>query len=150
MPQLQERSMNLWGTICRTALPNPGFPGGSVGKEYTFQCKRNGFNFWVRKIPWGRAGQPTPVFCPGKPHGQRSLVGYSPWDCKHFLTWPGHNKKLCRMKLLRSGSQSISAAYWFSESSSPKDSWLSLKPPSKRDGNPAICSCRIADTSEES
>ena len=26
--------------------------------------------------------QPTPVFLPGKFHGQRSLVGYSPWDGK--------------------------------------------------------------------
>jgi len=36
------------------------------------------FNPWVRKIPWRRAWQPTPVFLPGKSHGQRSLVGYSP------------------------------------------------------------------------
>ena len=33
---------------------------------------------WVGKIPWRRAWQPTPVFQPGEPHGQRSLVGYSP------------------------------------------------------------------------
>jgi len=26
--------------------------------------------------------QPTPVFLPGKPHGQRSLAGYSPWGNK--------------------------------------------------------------------
>ena len=36
----------------------------------------------VRKIPWRRAWQPTPVFSPGEFHGQRSLVGYSPWGCK--------------------------------------------------------------------
>ena len=34
---------------------------------------------WVRKIPWRRAWQPTPVFLPGESHGQRGLVGYSPW-----------------------------------------------------------------------
>ena len=34
---------------------------------------------WVWKIPWRRAWQPTPVFLPGKSHGQRSLMGYSPW-----------------------------------------------------------------------
>ena len=28
---------------------------------------------------WGRKWQPTPVLLPGKSHGQRSLVGYSPW-----------------------------------------------------------------------
>ena len=33
----------------------------------------------VEKIPWRRAGQPTPVFLPGESYGQRSLAGYSPW-----------------------------------------------------------------------
>ena len=33
----------------------------------------------VGKIPWRRKWQPTPVLLPGKSHGQRSLVGYSPW-----------------------------------------------------------------------
>ena len=34
------------------------------------------------KIPWRRAWQPTPVFLFGEIHGQRSLVGYSPWGRK--------------------------------------------------------------------
>ena len=39
-----------------------------------------GFDPWVvRKIPWRRKQQPTPVFLPGKSHGQRSLAGYSSW-----------------------------------------------------------------------
>jgi len=40
------------------------------------------FSHWVRKIPWRRAWQPTPIFLPGESHGQRSLVGYSPLGCK--------------------------------------------------------------------
>ena len=40
------------------------------------------FDPWVGKIPWRRKWQPTPVFLLGKSHGWRSLVGYSPWDCK--------------------------------------------------------------------
>ena len=32
------------------------------------------FDPWVRKIPWRRKWQPTPVFLPGKSHGQRSLA----------------------------------------------------------------------------
>ena len=36
----------------------------------------------MRKIPWRRKWQPSPVFLPGKFHGQRSLVDYSPWGCK--------------------------------------------------------------------
>ena len=31
---------------------------------------------------WRRQWQPTPVLLPGKSHGQRSLVGCSPWGCK--------------------------------------------------------------------
>ena len=48
------------------------------GKEFACYCRRRGFNLWVRKIPWRRRWQPTPVFLPGKSHGQRSLVGCSP------------------------------------------------------------------------
>ena len=63
------------------ALPiRAGLPTGASGKEATCQCrrsKRQGFNPWVRKIPWKRTQQPTPVFLPGESHGQRSLAGYS-------------------------------------------------------------------------
>ena len=41
---------------------------------------------WVRKIPWRRKWQPTSVFLPGESHGQRSLVGYSPWGHKELDT----------------------------------------------------------------
>ena len=36
----------------------------------------------VGKIPQRRKWQPTPVFLPGKSHGQMSLAGYSPWGHK--------------------------------------------------------------------
>ena len=42
-------------------------------------CKRPRFDPWVRKVPWRRKRQPAPVCLPGKPRGQRSLAGYSPW-----------------------------------------------------------------------
>ena len=54
---------------------------GASGKESACQSrrhKRGGFDPWVRKIPCWRKWQPTPVFLPGKSHGQRSLAGYSP------------------------------------------------------------------------
>ena len=35
---------------------------------------KRGFDPWVRKIPWRRVWQPTPVFLPGESHGQRSLA----------------------------------------------------------------------------
>ena len=48
------------------------------GKESACQYRRHRrgrFNPWVRKIPWSRKQQPTPVLLPEKFHGQRSLVG---------------------------------------------------------------------------
>ena len=38
----------------------------------------------VRKNPWRRQWQPTPVFLPGESHGQRNLAGYSPWGHKEL------------------------------------------------------------------
>ena len=57
-----------------------GFLGGTSGKEPACQRrkpKRCGFDHQVREIPWRRVWQPTPVFLPGKPHGQRNLAGYT-------------------------------------------------------------------------
>ena len=41
------------------------------------QCRRPGFDSWVRKMPWRSKKLPTSVFLPGEFHGQRSLAGYS-------------------------------------------------------------------------
>ena len=46
-----------------------GCAGGASDKEPAFHCKRikrRGFDPWVRKVPWGRAWQPTLVFLPGE------------------------------------------------------------------------------------
>ena len=48
--------------------------------------KRCRFNPGVKKIPWRRKGQATPVFLPGESHGRRSLTGYSPQSCKESDT----------------------------------------------------------------
>ena len=55
-------------------------------KKPTYQRKRCRFDPWVRKVPWRREWQPTPVFLPGKCHGPKSLAGYSPWGCKESDT----------------------------------------------------------------
>ena len=68
-------------------LQAEGFPGGTGDKEPACQrrrCKRRGFDPWVRKIPWRRKWQSTPVFLPGKFHEQRSLAGYSPCGRKEL------------------------------------------------------------------
>ena len=45
-------------------------------QESDSHCRRPGFDPWVGKIPERREWLPTPVFLPGKSHGQRSLAGY--------------------------------------------------------------------------
>ena len=54
------------------------------GKASICQCRRRRFNTRTGKIHWSMKWQPTPVFLPEKFHGQRSLVGYSPWGCKEL------------------------------------------------------------------
>ena len=56
------------------------------GEEPTCQCRTLGFNPWMRKIPWRRKRQPTPIFLHEKSHGHRRLAGYSPWGCKELDT----------------------------------------------------------------
>ena len=60
---------------------NEQLPRWLDGKGPTCQCRRCRrlrFDPWVRKIPWRKAWQPTPVFLPGDSHGQRRQVGCSP------------------------------------------------------------------------
>ena len=67
-------------TFSFTVLHSDSFPG-STSKELACQCRRHkrcGFDPWVRKSPWRRTWQPSPVFLPGESLGQRSLEGYSP------------------------------------------------------------------------
>ena len=75
-------------------LPISSDPGGSGGKDSAcnardhLQCRGwCGFDPWVRKIPWRRAWQSTVVLLPGKSHGQRSLVAYSPWGLRVGYHW---------------------------------------------------------------
>ena len=63
-------------------------PRWHSGKEPACQCrryKRQDFNPWLRKIPWSRKWQPTPVFLPGKFHGQSRLAVYIPWGHKRVI-----------------------------------------------------------------
>ena len=62
-----------------------GFPAGLVVKNPPANAgdKRDtGLIPGSRRPPWRRKWLPTPVFLPEKFHGQRSLVGYSPWSHK--------------------------------------------------------------------
>ena len=81
--------------ILRSAMPMSGCPRWLTGKESGSQYRRHGLDPWVRKIPWRKKWQPTPVFLPGESHGQRSLAGYSPWHCKgsDMTEWVTHSQR---------------------------------------------------------
>ena len=67
-----------------------GLPWWLKWSSVCLQCGRPGFNPWVRKIPWRRKWQPTPVLLPGKSHGQRSPWGGKESDTTeqlHFLSY---------------------------------------------------------------
>ena len=71
---LRETFPTLWLNIKKffSVCTCMGFSGGAGGKEPACQCRRHkrcGFNPWVRKIPWRRAWQPTPIFSPRESHG---------------------------------------------------------------------------------
>ena len=59
------------------------FPGSLVGKDSTCNARPES-DPWVRKIPWRRRWQPTPVFLPTECNGQKSLAGNSPWSHKEL------------------------------------------------------------------
>ena len=62
----------------------------------------------VRKIPWRRARQPTPVFLPGESHGQRSLVGYGVTRLRHDWATKQEHSPVCYLRAqARKGSVTV-------------------------------------------
>ena len=74
------------GDIIRPIQVLVTVPWWLSGKEFACQCTRREFDPSVRKAPWRREYQPTPVFLPGEFHGERRLVGCSPWDHRELVT----------------------------------------------------------------
>ena len=79
-----------------------GFPGGSEHKESACDMGDLGLIPGLGRSPWRREWLPTPVFWPGKFHGQRSLADCSPRGCKRLDTteWPSlfHNCNIYKYK----------------------------------------------------
>ena len=69
--------------ICCIKQCLEGFPGGSVVKNLPAMQET-----WIQSLGqedhWRRAQQPTPAFLPGESHGQKNLLGYSPWGHKEW------------------------------------------------------------------
>ena len=61
-------------------------PGGSDSKASACNMGDPATIPGLGRFPWRRKWKPTPVLLPGKFHGLRSLVGYSPWGCKESDT----------------------------------------------------------------
>ena len=86
---LQSRHVMSWNINYVTLDLSNGFllPSNKITSNTPcLQCRRPGFNLWVGKSSWRRKWQPTPVFLPGKSHGQRSLMSYSSWGRKESDT----------------------------------------------------------------
>ena len=84
---------------------------------------------WVQslggEIPWRRAWQPTLVFLPGESHGQRSLVGYSPWGHK-VLDMTKVTENTCKRK--KRNEYFILSLFW--EQRRSRKQWAGLNIPS--------------------
>ena len=73
-PGICSNSCPLWASLGAQIVKNPP----PMQKTWVWS--------WIGKIPWSREWRAVPVFLPGEFHGQRSLVGYSPWGRKEFHT----------------------------------------------------------------
>ena len=92
----------------------PCFPCGPSGKESACQYrkpKKHGLDPWIKKILQSRKWQPTPVFLPGKYHGQRSLhsAAHARGLGKKNLDFAGHTQSLLHTLL-----QLFACFFWFS------------------------------------
>ena len=68
---VQQSASVIYACVC------VGFPGGSAGKDSVMQETLVQFLGWEDPLEEGMAT--TPVFLLGEFHGEKSLVGYSPW-----------------------------------------------------------------------
>ena len=101
MWELGHQSPNSWKLACHSTdcplhlwFHIPGtqffeqldFPGGSDGKASVYNAGDAGSIPGSGRFSWRRKWQSTPVLLTGKAHGQRTLVGYSPWGRKELGT----------------------------------------------------------------
>ena len=76
----------IWGVLSFSTLSVWGFLGGSVIKNPPTNKGDTGSIPGSGRSPGEKKRQPTPVFLPGKSHGQRRLGGHSPWGHKESDT----------------------------------------------------------------
>ena len=81
---IEARKDSLWKSQVVTV--GLGFPSGSDSKESTCNSGDSGSIPRLGRPPGGGHGNPLQCSCLENPHGQMSLVGYSPWGCKESNT----------------------------------------------------------------
>ena len=106
-------------------LPNKeqlilGLPWWLRWPRICLQCRGPGFDPWVGKIPWRRKWQSIPALLPGKSHGWRSLIGYSPWVAKSWTRLSDFNQSLTQVGHSFSFKEQVSFNFMAAES------WLLL------------------------
>ena len=111
------RFYNYWWWVIR----------GSVLKESACQCRKCGFNSWVREIPGVGNGNPTLVFLPGKFHGQRSLTGYRVHGVAELGTTEHTHAQSLRVELCVIGGEKVIGTKGVKELRNQKIRWWMLK-----------------------
>ena len=87
-PQLAENS-NIFSIEASSQDSKKEIVSSWLGRLWDtdkIDCFLSGFLIWIYHKKCRRKCQPTPVVLPGESHGQRSLVGYSPWSCSRTTT----------------------------------------------------------------
>ena len=90
LPAMQETLVQALGWKDhwrREWLPTPiflAFPDGLDGKESACDVRDLGLIPGLGRSLGGGNGNPLQYSCLEKPHGQRSLAGYSPWCCREL------------------------------------------------------------------
>ena len=82
-----------------------GFPVGSDGKESACNVEDLGSIPGLRRSPGGGHGNPLQCSWLQNPHGQRSLLGYTPW---------GHKELDMTERLSTGGTRVVTVATWIS------------------------------------
>ena len=85
LPQTSLRFLTLSVVVFKAVYSCSGASQVAQWWRICLRLRRHRFNSWVGKIPWRRKWKPTSGFVPGKSHGQRSLVGCSPWGQRKEL-----------------------------------------------------------------
>ena len=78
--------INIWKSCSSAGQSMMGFPGGSEGKVSACNVGHLSSIPGLGWSPGGGHGSPLQYSCLKNLHGQRSLVGYSPWDHKESDT----------------------------------------------------------------